>query len=1470
MTQLKKLSFVPQLSLLLILLSCMLVQPVAAQEGQAIGRILSTTGSVTARDLNGALRTLARRSDVFVGDTVITGPNGFAQLRMVDSARISFKEDTEFTFSEYSSDGPGGAADSAIMEMVRGGFRTISGTIGEDNADEYQVNTQFASIGIRGTTHEAVIDAGVLLTGVYDGGTTVANAQGSLDTGEGANFNYSSTFPGQPPQGLLQQPAQLGRLNVNLAANGAGDDGNGDADGGDDDGNDDAGNDGNVAPPGGQQNNGGNLADNENANVDPTVDNTRTVETAINPANNIRSREDIARTGTGTVTEENTGSGGGTDSGGNVDAPNPVLSPVDNQRIASRVGFVLSRIAAPGSIFPGNITSLVSGSSVILAGNDLTSPFTLDAEPPFIFRGAGSFIDLSVGTNTSQGENPYDFEIGIWGSTQNPVTLFSDFTDDSIFQQITNPLVVVSVDPAPLASLTGSVVYLTNFDRVLGGSSLGGGITEFFTAFNVDFTAALITDGVMEFCIGGGANCSGENAQFWNFDYSGNVVNGFVVAHPVDNAGYINRQQASIFGTIAGVFTGDNAEAFVGGFNLFYDADLDIFRSSAQNIALPDTTVDGVFLVEKDLRLNSTDFDRTLNADAFLIQEAYARNLLGFSEETTNNMLKFIDSRSRPRLVIREGESPVSISQINQNLDATTSTAFGVNWERWEGPLLTFTDNLDASIVHDGALDEIDDVAFFSSFNISEMTGITGHYENVLAFMGENNEDARISDIAMSFDINFSVGTALNNIENGRMRIDIGTSDESWLIFFEGGLNRNKVDFTLYTSNPNNSNELAGVYNLNVFSNSLQTDDSNMQGVIVDDSAVSINPTPALLSSFYFRETLGASPRRSVSGLALTALGLEPEIPESTPLEDLPDLRFNNPDIETGGILKSDLVNIGIAIVAAPGKVTDVLTTDDYIIPVFGSNTTSKKDRPIFGQFTPTYNASNPYDLSLERVIVNENNSTSSDTFLRNIGGYNIDWGIWASPGSSNNGLFAYTDTQDLNSNENDFYAMPWLLVNNPQISTFNGTASYSHITDFLGGNASESIQSIFTAFDVNFSTALVSNGFLGVKTNAGNTWEAYFSGAVSGAFLNSTSVAGLLNNESPIRGEIAGVFVSPETADNTAPYEAFAGGFNFAKIGFEDTYYLSGLFLAEREARLNALEIQQMQHHTAILLEESSLDSSGNLVPGSISFGVASHPLDGGISSSTVSPVIGVNDRGSQVFGSVDHSQPFDEVLTGTSDIPSISLSYPNYTDDIVVSPVGLEVDWGFWDSTSMSIMHNQFDATDTLSVDTDLFWANVMHSDALEIANRTGSYLYYAAYEFVGSSSNGLLEHFEMYFNVDFADSTPIGTGYLAAADGQLYWDVDITGGTINGSFVKFDTNLGDLSNRDAAVITECTGCVVADIQGVFTGSEIVNGSGQLEAGGFASAFLLNNSLDPVNGVEYIQGLGILESGTGGLPPL
>ena len=546
----------------------------------------------------------------------------------------------------------------------------------------------------------------------------------------------------------------------------------------------------------------------------------------------------------------------------------------------------------------------------------------------------------------------------------------------------------------------------------------------------------------------------------------------------------------------------------------------------------------------------------------------------------------------------------------------------------------------------------------------------------------------------------------------------------------------------------------------------------------------------------------------------------------------MPDLRFDNPDIESGGILQSDLVNIGIAVIGNPGSVPTNLSSGiiDYIYPVFGSNTTSKQDRPVLGQFTPTYSASGPYDLSLERVLVNENNSTSSDTFFRNIGGYDVDWGIWDSPGSSNNGLFAYTDPQDLDSNENDFASMPWLLVNNPQISTYAGTATYNHITDFIGGNDSEEITSIFTAFDVDFSTAMVSNGFLNVKTDAGNLWESDFSGAISGGFLNSTSLSGsftpyLSMYAYPISGEIAGAFTGLNDNDPSAPYNAFAGGFNFTKNGSESSYFLSGLFLTKREARLNSNEIQQMQHHLGLLVDESS-----------VSFGLASHPCSytGG-----ASPKVAINDRGNQAINAIDLAGPLDEVFTGTS--------------TTVFQSSSIVTDMGYWESATMSIMHNQFDATQSAALSQDILWANPEPTD---ISDKTGIYYYAETGDFVGLSSiNGAIDEFSMGFSMNFdLTNGQISSGSLHAGNDSANesWDATFTGGSIHGSFVEFMGINGDFT--DVKNSSSCLSCITGEIRGVFTEDMSLYGEG------FTTGFSLDNSGNNSGLTDSVFGIGAL----------
>lgn len=112
-------------------------------------------------------------------------------------------------------------SNQSSIELIRGGFRTITGAIGEQNRENYDASiSNFATIGIRGTDYEVVITAqNEMITGVYDGGTVISSIEGSLDLGIQADYDFAIIrSPGSPPEGLMVQPAELGDLDVNIVA----------------------------------------------------------------------------------------------------------------------------------------------------------------------------------------------------------------------------------------------------------------------------------------------------------------------------------------------------------------------------------------------------------------------------------------------------------------------------------------------------------------------------------------------------------------------------------------------------------------------------------------------------------------------------------------------------------------------------------------------------------------------------------------------------------------------------------------------------------------------------------------------------------------------------------------------------------------------------------------------------------------------------------------------------------------------------------------------------------------------------------------------------------------------------------------------------------------------------------------------------------------------------------------------------
>ena len=130
---------------------------------QTAARVDFATGNVTATSPDGRSRALTRGADVQVGETIST-QQGRAQMRFSDGAFVSLQPQTDFKIDNYVFEGRGSPNESAVMSLLKGGMRTITGLIGRTNRDGYRLQTSTATVGIRGTGYSVSYDAGGSVT----------------------------------------------------------------------------------------------------------------------------------------------------------------------------------------------------------------------------------------------------------------------------------------------------------------------------------------------------------------------------------------------------------------------------------------------------------------------------------------------------------------------------------------------------------------------------------------------------------------------------------------------------------------------------------------------------------------------------------------------------------------------------------------------------------------------------------------------------------------------------------------------------------------------------------------------------------------------------------------------------------------------------------------------------------------------------------------------------------------------------------------------------------------------------------------------------------------------------------------------------------------------------------------------------------------------------------------------------------
>ncbi len=171
---------------------------------QTAARVDFTSGNVTASTPGGGSRPLSRGAEVRVGETVST-QNGRAQMRFTDGAFVSLQPQTDFKIDNYVFEGRGTSNESAVMSLLKGGMRTITGLVGRTNREGYKVQTATATVGIRGTEYSISYDEGGSVTMYVAGGAiAVTNQTGTTVVPGGRSVNVGGQ--NSAPQTVNEKP----------------------------------------------------------------------------------------------------------------------------------------------------------------------------------------------------------------------------------------------------------------------------------------------------------------------------------------------------------------------------------------------------------------------------------------------------------------------------------------------------------------------------------------------------------------------------------------------------------------------------------------------------------------------------------------------------------------------------------------------------------------------------------------------------------------------------------------------------------------------------------------------------------------------------------------------------------------------------------------------------------------------------------------------------------------------------------------------------------------------------------------------------------------------------------------------------------------------------------------------------------------------------------------------------------------
>lgn len=159
-------------------------QEVIPEGKKLVARVVWVKGGFSAT-LPGSAekRPLKMAANIYMNDTLLTDKDSEAQIIFTDNSTMTFRPDTKLYINEYNyvpkdkaKPDEKKSAGKYVLDLVTGGFRTITGMVAKENPNDYAVNTPVATIGVRGTEYSLIYKQGQdLYIKRYQGEPCMAN-----------------------------------------------------------------------------------------------------------------------------------------------------------------------------------------------------------------------------------------------------------------------------------------------------------------------------------------------------------------------------------------------------------------------------------------------------------------------------------------------------------------------------------------------------------------------------------------------------------------------------------------------------------------------------------------------------------------------------------------------------------------------------------------------------------------------------------------------------------------------------------------------------------------------------------------------------------------------------------------------------------------------------------------------------------------------------------------------------------------------------------------------------------------------------------------------------------------------------------------------------------------------------------------------------------------------------------------------